>query len=114
MVQAPQVLGECARVCRVRAVWCRCSARVRRTRARSRLDARGRGGPYGDDGTGGAGADACAFSSTKAANTVAWVVVSNARMPLTTGGQGHFGMLCSAVSYSPTPCRVQYHRRWRA
>ncbi len=21
---------------------------------------------------------------------------------------------CSAVSYSPTPCRVQYHRRWRA
>jgi hypothetical protein len=22
--------------------------------------------------------------------------------------------LCSAVSYSPTPWRVQYHRRWRA
>ena len=22
--------------------------------------------------------------------------------------------LMSAVSYSPTPCRVQYHRRWRA
>ena len=25
-----------------------------------------------------------------------------------------FGNGCSAVSYSPTPCRVQYHRRWRA
>ncbi len=25
-----------------------------------------------------------------------------------------FRMLCTAVSYSPTPCRVQYHRRWRA
>ena len=23
-------------------------------------------------------------------------------------------VLCSAVSYSPTPWRVQYHRRWRA
>ena len=25
-----------------------------------------------------------------------------------------FSGLMSAVSYSPTPCRVQYHRRWRA
>ena len=22
--------------------------------------------------------------------------------------------LCSAVTYSPTPSRVQYHRRWQA
>ena len=29
-------------------------------------------------------------------------------------GWGAFGNGCSAVSYSPTPCRVQYHRRWRA
>ena len=25
-----------------------------------------------------------------------------------------FGGLVTAVSYSPTPCRVQYHRRWQA
>ena len=24
---------------------------------------------------------------------------------------GGFSNVCSAVSYSPTPCRVQYHRR---
>jgi hypothetical protein len=36
VVPAPLVLCECARVCRVRAVWCRCSARVWRVRARVR------------------------------------------------------------------------------
>jgi hypothetical protein len=29
-------------------------------------------------------------------------------------GAPFFVGLCSAVSYSPTPWRVQYHRRWRA
>jgi hypothetical protein len=27
---------------------------------------------------------------------------------------GHHHVECPAVSYSPTPSRVQYHRRWRA
>ena len=56
-------------------------------------------------------ADACAFVRER----VVWVwVVSKCRMAPDLVVGGHSGMLCSAVSYSPTPCRVQYHRRWRA
>ena len=53
MVPAPRVLCERARGCQVRAVWCRCSTRVRRVCSRSRPWGEGAGGPYGDDGTGG-------------------------------------------------------------
>ncbi len=38
--------------------------------------------------------------------------IQNTRGPGVLGPP--FGNGCSAVSYSPTPCRVQYHRRWRA
>ena len=36
------------------------------------------------------------------------------REPQTGGGLGFSLKLCSAVTYSPTPSRVQYHRRWQA
>ena len=192
MVPAPLVLCECARVCRVRAVWCRCSARVWRTRSRVRT---GWGGVSAADtagdhrsplsarctrvcdgglvlrvsvrpcrrrrgaGTSGAmrmrarlsGRSLVSLFCSRVANARAFAALGRGdggvrmammglgrrcrclrvqfnesgeyccvgvgfecKMPLTTGGQGHFGMLCSAVSYSPTPCRVQYHRRWRA
>ena len=79
-----------------RHLWCYANARAFVRCARSGVavllasgdQARVRDSTRGDgavrtasDGTGGAGVDACAFRSTKAANTVAWVVVSNANNP---------------------------------
>ena len=43
-----------------------------------------------------------------------WLVLGNDENPKPLGVWGSRVKLCSAVSYSPTPSRVQYHRRWQA
>lgn len=80
MVPAPLVLCECARVCRVRAVWCRCSARVRRVRSRVRPGVAGRAVRMAMMGLG-VQVSMPARSAARAVNTVVWIVVSNAKCP---------------------------------
>ena len=99
-----RAFGECARVCD--GLWCVCSrgpVRCRPARHHSCSASRTRGRVFvGCAPVGVAGCD-CVCSGIRNADNPRDRVVS-----------GVVWNVCSAVSYSPTPCRVQYHRRWRA
>ncbi len=76
---------------------------------------RGAGGVPALDGANGtfgrSEATTVPFARSRGPAGVFWWGVLGTRKPPNQYWLGGFSNVCSAVSYSPTPCRVQYHRR---